>query len=308
MEKSFIFTSADMFYPNGVPDDPDALPELNRRQVKQIADVLEVFLEAIKRAHSNHHEQLSHLFQRDVEESFDAKLVLLNEGAPISQIDPSGTITIDVKIAQAFYRTALITGLTDTSVGGANFMSRRFSGNDTTEADVIREFLEIKETVESTKGRTIIGDIFDEIRRDDFEGSWFTMADMAQASSAVERHYFPPMTFLLAHEYGHGVLGHLEAMPDIGEDECEVFHEMESEADAYAILVQMLHIRETNPGAFAFPLLPSGVLDSLGFRDFFEYTFELSGFTTEGVAACSHPDPEDRRKNLEKFYAEITSG
>ena len=104
MEKSFLFRSTDMFYPDGVPDDPDALPELDKKQVKQIAEVLELFLKGVEQAHSNHHEDLSYMFQRDLKESFNANLVVVNEGAPISQVDPSGEITIDVKIAQAFYR------------------------------------------------------------------------------------------------------------------------------------------------------------------------------------------------------------
>jgi hypothetical protein len=184
-------------------------------------------------------------------------------------------------------------------------MSKRFSDDDTSEADVIREFLEVKQTVESTKGRTMVGDVFDGITDDMFDSSWFTMADMAQASMSVEEHYYPPMTFLLAHEYGHGVLGHLEAMPNMDEDDCEAFHYMESEADAYAILLQMYHIRETNPDVFAFGLWDSELENALGYNDFFKYTFDLSGFTTEGVAACSHPDPEERRKEIADFYREL---
>ncbi|WP_020683953.1 ImmA/IrrE family metallo-endopeptidase [Marinobacterium rhizophilum] len=308
MQDSFIFRSADMFYPDGVPDDLDALPELKRKQVKQIQEVLEIFLAGVQKANTEQHEDLSQLFQRDVKENFDAWLVLLNEGQPISQIDPSGEITIDVKIAQAFYRTALIAGLTDSSVGGGNFMSRRFAGDDTTEADIIREFLEIKETVDNTRGQTMIGDVFEGLSDDDMDGSWFTMTDMASDSTAVEEHYFPPMTFLLAHEYGHAVLGHLDAMRGMDDDDCEEFHNMESEADLYAMLVQILHIRKNNPGAFAFPLWSAKIENSLGYQDFFKYTFNLSGFTTEGVAACSHPDPEERRQNLEDLYREIMSG
>jgi hypothetical protein len=300
-----------MFYPEGVPEDPDALPQLNRKQVRDIADVLEGFVEGIKKAHSNHHGELSKLFQRELEGNFDTNLVLLNTGRPFAQIEPGGSITVDVRVAQAFYRTALISGLTDTSLGGGNFMSERFSGDEPREAEIIREFLEIKDTVEATRGRSMFGDMVEGISDDDFEGSWFTMADMAQASSAVEEHYFPPMTFLLAHEFGHGVLGHLEVIPDLNEDDeddCEIFQYMESEADLYAMLLQILHINETNPGAFAFGAWFSEAENNLGYQDFFKYTFKLSGFSTEGMAACSHPDPEQRRRDLEYAYREVTSG
>lgn len=308
LQNSFLFQSTDIFYPEGVPDDPEQLPRLEDRQTKKVNAILKRLLEGIKQLHARQHTRMAAIFERPLASEIEAALVLMNTGQPIAFIDPRGDVHLDIKVVQAFYRTALVAGLQDNSLFGPGFMAHGDPSPPRDERELIAAFLEVKERVQSTEGRTVLGDLTEAMGDDDFSGSWFTMTELAMTSTAVERHYFGPMQFLLAHEFAHGVLGHLEARRHIDDRDCKALHAMETEADFYALMLLYFHVIEQGGGAAAaFPDF-FGMRASFGFDDFFTYTYDFSGFSREGDALCSHPDPEDRLARIETLYHALQEG
>ena len=305
MLNSFLFRSADIFYPDGPPADPDRLPDLKPQQVREIEAIFAATVDGLKKLHTQQKDALSGVFEYPVPDSLKTRFTLTNTGQPYARIDPKGDITIDVKVAQAIYRTALLSGLKDESVGGFRFMDwdkENLGKRATTEAEHIEQFLRLKQRVVALPGRTMIGDFAGILKDDGFKGGWHEMADIGMISVTVERHYFGPIQFLLAHELGHSALGHLEKRKSIADDNCEALQDMELEADAYASF--LLSSAMAKSGLLGFDFF--GIKDSIGFEDFFKYTYELSGFEqTAGAKTCGHPPIGDRLKVVEAIYKAI---
>jgi hypothetical protein len=304
MLHSFLFRSADIFYPDGPPADPDRLPDMRPRQVSEIEKIFAAIMDGLRNLHGEQAEVLRGVFDRTVPTTLRTQFTLTNTGQPYARISPNGDIVVDVKVAQAIYRTALLSGLQEGGPGGARFMDwdkEHFGKRPTTEAEHIELFLKFKQQVVSLPGRDMLGDLVGSLKDDSFEGGWYKMSRLAMISSTVERHYFGPIQFLLAHELGHGALGHLEKRKSIADNDCEALQMLELEADAYA--VSLLSFAAAKKGLMAFGFDLFGIKASLGFEDFFKYTYELSGFErAPGASTCGHPEVADRLKTVELLY------
>jgi len=310
MLNSFLFRSADIFYPDGPPTDPDRLPDLKPQQVGEIEAIFAATVDGLKKLHVQQRDALSGVFEYSVPANLKTQFTLTNTGQPYARIDPKGDILIDVKVAQAIYRTALLAGLKDEGVGDLRFMDwdkENLGKRATTEAEHIEQFLMLKQKVVALPGRTMIGDFAGMFKDDSFKGGWHEMARLGMISVTVERHYFGPIQFLLAHELGHSALGHLEKRKSIADDDCEALQDMELEADAYAsFLLSSAMAKSGLLGFDFFGIDFFGIKDSIGFEDFFKYTYELSGFErTTGAQTCGHPPIGDRLKVVEAIYKAI---
>jgi hypothetical protein len=283
---SFLFKSADVFYPEGRLPAPGEYPRLGPSQARDVEKTYVAVLEAVQRAHERHRDRLFATVGHPLGSASRIRARITNTGQANARLESNGDLSVDVRIAQAIYRATLIAGLQDRSLTGAAFMSGETGPRS--EDDLLREFLEMKKTVQETHGRTTLGDLTSGA---DLDSPFSRMTKLSFKSAGIEQHYVSQMYFVMAHEVGHQVLGHIDRLRSGGRLSCEEAREMEAEADAYGILLYALETPQES-----LPLMGS----SSGFDDFFAYAYDLSGFASSAVA-CDHPDPESRRQFLEQF-------
>ena len=304
MVRSFLFESADVFYPGGVLSEPGTLPSLGRAQVREIQTSFDSIAQQLQAEHKTSKSALEELFRRPLPNEVKTRVAILNTGTPIARIGAQGNIDVDAKVAQALFRTALVAGLNKGSLlTGAR---GRGSSSPQTEAESIAEFLQFKKDVESADGNTFVGDMFS-VLRDKDKASWFKMTELAAVSRNVELHYFGPIRFMLAHETGHVALGHYDRLRNTADNDCEALKDMETEADAYATVLLSLQLARggaMNFGGFGGDMLGFDALT--GYEDFFKLTYEMAGFEHAGVAAdCSHPPVAKRLADARELHEAV---
>ncbi len=307
MVRSFLFQSADVFYPGGVLGEPGTLPTLGRAQIGEIQTSFESISQTLQAEHKTSKAALEQLFRRSLPNEIKTRVAIVNTGTPIARIGAQGNIDVDAKVAQALFRTALVAGLRKGS-----FMSVTRGRSDSTpktETESIAEFLKFKHDVESAQGKSMVGDMVSALR-DDENGSWFKMVDLAEVSRNVELHYFGPIRFMLAHEMGHVALGHYDRLRTTADNDCAALKAMETEADAYATM--LLSLQLARGGAMSFGGFGGDMFgfDALtGYEDFFKLTYEMAGFERAGVAAdCSHPPAAERLASARKIHEGVQQG
>jgi len=303
LESSFLFRSADIFFPGGRAD-PGAgwaggasLGELDRS--------LNAYDDGVRAMHAANRELLSKVLEQALPADVRTRVTVLNTGKPVAQVDGHGAISIDATVARSLFRTAVVAGVRDGGLGGFRFMDedvKRFGKHAESEQDAIEQFLAVKRAVEQAKGRSIFGDMAEVLRDDDDvgNGSWEKMTQLSEMSAVVERHYSGPILFMLAHETGHVVLGHAERRRTMKPGDCAGLRAMEDEADLYATLLLSLTLARS--GALGW-----GDFDALtGFEDFFDLTYEMAGFDASGAdAACTHPPVAQRLAHARETLAQV---
>lgn len=112
MLKSFLFKSTDMFYPNGVPEDPNEIyPILKEKQLKAMAKSMKVWLKSIQKQHTKRHAVLSDYLQTSLPKKIPSRIFITNKHNPLAHVESNGDITIDVMVIQAMFRASLLRGL-----------------------------------------------------------------------------------------------------------------------------------------------------------------------------------------------------
>lgn len=305
LKDSFLIRSAHIFYPSGPPDDPADLPVLTGAQTREIRRGFEDVASAIKKMHAAHVDALSRLFGRPLARDIHIQITITSEPGAVARIESEGTLFINARVAQAFYRTAVVAG-----IGAAHQQQSalrdlgadRAGAEPPTERALLQEFFALVKRVDAIEDSTLVGALWKARHDDDMTGGWFEAVDVQLVSVAIGNHYLGPILFALGHEIGHQVLGHFRR-PRLAQDDCAGFDALELEADAYAVALYAL--ATSNLAMFG------GILDldaQSGFADFFRYTYELSGFSAVKPQGCHYPDPADRRTRADALYGQIRNG
>lgn len=323
LEKSFLFTSAKSFYPNGVTDSPEKLPELDSEAVKNITSTYQRILESMLKQHENQNHQLGVIFQRPLDKTLRSRVVISNtpfeRGLPLARMEADGSLVLSTKVAQSMYRTAILYGMTSEEPGGMRFMSndiKLFGKRAETEKELIEQFNLLAKKVSEVKGKSILGDVIDivgsAIEDEDEDTTWSVMADMGMTSTIVEQHYTAPIRFLIGHELGHTALGHFSssAMTSVGVDQalCQR-QEMEADIYSFALMTTTPEYQQVLASGVA------GLGDSFflfGHNEFFGSTYDLARFAppaAQDSAQCHYESAKERRIFLELVKAKtIASG
>ena len=257
-------------------------------------------------------------------------LTITNLGRPTVNVSSQGEISLDARVLQAIFRGAL---LENRRLGGDDGFSvflrpglnasQKFdvtyvpSAQTEEQRAAIAELLRLIEDVKATPGHGVVGDIFAVWSEDDFtEAPWFRMTDFALRSQDLQLRYLGASLFLLAHEFGHLALRHHDRLKSIQEaipegsrgeesDYCSTRRDIEHEADLYALLLLSPYGQSDSPPPF---LDFFGIGQNLtGYRNFFQYGYDLGGFTQTSGEDCSYPTNKDRYDLVDEVNTALTS-
>jgi hypothetical protein len=301
MEASFLFKSADIFYPDGkIPEDPSTLPRLGPESVRLIQRTVDSLVKGTIKTH----DELETLFGA---REFKMNVRLDNKGMIAAQVDETGELLLDVKIVQALYRAAIVSAFR-AEIDLARVRNDVAIDAPLTAADqdlAIAKLLEIRQEVRQTRGKSMVGDLASSMR-DDMEGSWFSMSRLAEQSERAQAHYVYQLLFLVSHETGHMALGHHEG--SLAPDDCQGFRDREEEADLYAAIQVAMQTRQM--AAYdMFGMMSPVPSASSGIKDFFELAYTFSGFdSVQHSAGCQYAPPEERLKAANEVFAVVRSG
>lgn len=303
MEASFLFKSADIFYPDGkIPDDPATLPQLEQKSVDLIQKTVDSLIDQTLKSHREN----AKLFG---DRQFKMRVRLQNEGAIAARIDETGELQLDAKIVQAIYRAAIVSAYR-TEIDLTRVKNRVPFTAPLTAAEqgiAIAKLLEIRQQVRQTRGRSMVGDMASSMSDDGFDGSWFTMSKLAEQSDGAQSHYVFQLLFLVSHETGHMALGHHEESHAAGD--CQAFRDNEKEADLYAAIQVAMQTRQLAVYDM-FGMMSPVPSASTGIEDFFGLAYTFSGFDSvpPPTGGCEYAPPHDRAKAANEVFATIRSG
>jgi hypothetical protein len=313
---SYLFKAADRFYPNADEiSSVDKFPKLNDKQVKEIEQEMASFLKIIQNLHSKEYDHINNIFAGQVRPKASATIRITSRNVPICQVaSDNKTIELDVKIAQALFRGALLDYIDNTD----HFFRDDFlkvsdikKDDPDREQKIIKTLMKKKAEIEQASTHTIVGDMADMVSSDRFdESSWSKLAGVSLSSMSLMNRYQGSALFMIAHEYGHIVLHHRERLRKAREErpkeehtdmsECQLRVRMELEADAYAVVLLT---------KLAGPIrMEIGGIDKItGYENFFRYVYHLGGFPEEEDRqhGCSYPDLNERLRQAESIEEAI---
>jgi len=265
IEAAPAFQHSGMFFPDGVPEQPDSLPELGRQEVRRIRRTLNDHVKALVDHHSRRCEWLAGQLGLPLTPRLKQRLTVTNTGAPVAEIDEDGNLSVDVKVVQAIFRASLVEGLSER---GGRFERSQAEAPQRSETELLSHFMRLKKEIEETPGHTMLGElVFD-------DDSWFTMTDLSEVLDRVQRRYTGTLLFLLSHELGHIALEHHAVQVA---DETH-FQRLELQADAYGALIVADIFRNPILVEEVMGIRSSEAHELAGYHDFFSYAYERAGF------------------------------
>ena len=342
-QESYLYTSVKRFYPEGVPDDPSQIyPELDGKYLIPIEDELTELIQFISTAHKSKQSIISNTFKPLTKSDVEPIVQVRNTGRPDALSSPNGEITVDVRVLQGIFRGALLSpNLGKSMVGfllGRSAKKPYDPERETAEQrKEIQEIVGIVNEVDSLQGNySVASDLWDlSTSKSVVAEPWAKMMSIKVQSDDLQLAYAGAILFLVAHEYGHIVLGHhaeeeklrADYPPDAhGENSlyCKRRRQFELDADAYAFLLmsplfgdaprfltgrfkgqegyeKYAKIEDLSTGE-TLELNTDDLIDEqigVAYKNFFQYGYKLSGLS--GAATCSYPSLDERIKALESF-------
>ena len=325
-KKTFLLESSDIFYPNGLPADPSALPDLSQNELNKLERLLERVSKRVSRTLKKHK---NFLLKHDAALNLNAarirRITILNQGQSVAATDQEGTIYLDAKVIQSIYRSTLLAVLT--SEGANNSFFSIFFGrepelddleNMDPESRAFAKFQAFKNKLEGLSSVLLLSDIgaftagagSDTLTKEaGFSDRFLSGAQslfeqrmkdarLMSQSRALERAFMGSVEFLVAHEVSHIALNHFPLSAD-----CEEAQYREIAADSQAVLINtltqfdlapQLTYRSNNEGGYnvkgAFWSPTSSHLL------FFTYAYDFAEFdgAFSHIAGCKYVDKTKR--------------
>jgi hypothetical protein len=307
MESSFLFAGAELFYPAGLPADPASLPDLGPAEIAQLQRQLSATLDSLRRTHALIGPVLGRQLERPIPLEAAVRVAVVDTGRPVARIAPDGEISLDVKVVQAMFRAALVSTfeteilLPRVAAGETDVMAN--IGNAEGQRVAVREMLALKAQVEHLEGRSILREAWVSVRSEEGSSDYSVMQTAFERSNVAERSYRTQQIFLLGHELGHAVLGHLE--PGVAEHGCDTLGRAEEEADLYAAFALAIST-PADAVQDLFGLFGRSLAE--GLKDMFGHTYEFAGFAAPTVAArCPPLDPAERGRKVREAFDMVRS-
>ncbi|MEH0166729.1 hypothetical protein [Roseateles microcysteis] len=312
VQSAFLATSTVVFYPGGIPSDVEALPALPSEHVALIQRELDTQANLLLTTVRDEKAFLSRVLQQEISSPSGQRFVVQQLNLPTAKIDDSGTIVIDLKVLQAIYRGSLV------SVAGSEpwgecepllsvkcqreSMLRVFSAR---QAFLNRSPIPAASTAEGllqmlkANPRTMAdlgAALSDRMEKQMFE--WSAQSLAIESSKRFD----DAVMFVIAHELGHRVLSHTQRL-----QRGETQFALEAEADRFASVLTALArnsaVRPRYPtlkrmDGVMYEGTPNGWCsgdynhEPKGFSDFFDFGYELSGFTDN---SSDYPTKRERR-------------
>jgi hypothetical protein len=256
--KSFLFMVLTDLYPKG----PEGTVRPSDRQIRKIAAIYQDELDADVDVAKRYAPLLRKYFEQDPELTDIPTLSVGYTGVAFAQTN-SKHITIDVELM----RVNLAAGVADAKV---------LSSNPADRGKLVSDLFELKRNIKNaSSGHWIVlmGD----------EDNPNSLLNLAGKMIEFRDAYSQAMSFVIAHELGHKVLGHLNRGCD-----CSKTIEQELAADRFAMFIIGLHegevvrkLRNENVPANASTTIPSDI--------FLERSYNLAGFEGLSECGCDYP-------------------
>jgi hypothetical protein len=352
LQKSYLYTSMKRFYPEGVPSDSAQIyPDLHGARLIPIEEEVRELTKFIKATHEAKRSTILKFLKPLSHDTVKPVIHVSNSGRPDAFSSPTGEITIDVRVLQAIFRGTLL--YPDAMKSGMEFLlGQNINPPYDPERETTQQRNEIQGLADSVKeidempgNFFLASDFWDVFIRDGFTGESISKSPFSTALKVKAKYdnlqlvYAGAILFLVAHEYGHIVLGHyaeykklLEDYPPDSRDEnspyCSRRRQFELDADAYALLLMSPYVGEGpklltsgigKQGGFERSLkveqLGTGETLELntddlkemqigdGYKSFFQYGYELSGLP--GAATCNYPSLAERSQLLESLSQKL---
>jgi hypothetical protein len=315
LQQSYLVQAAKRFYPNEtLPDDPALVsPQLTGRKLVPIQKELADLATVLKKQHAS---KLSIMqsFGLQLAPKVSPRVSVVNGGRAAAHTLESGMVTVDARVLQSIFRGAVLEVYRG---GGGEFdslasMKAEFDDSfnpsmaTQEQRDAIAELLKTVRQIDEQKGRTRLGDVVGMISDDDFDSPWFNLADLSMRSDRLQTRYVGAILFLLAHEQGHLALAHFKQRDELERADvdqathCAGLRRFEQEADAYALLLLSPHTSGDPSAGFAVAMFDQ-LDDMVGYRNFFVYGYNLSGFAEHPDEACTYETNRSRYESLNKL-------
>jgi hypothetical protein len=266
---SSLFQLLHSLFPNGKADGKLSKGEL-RKVLKEYQTELDGAVDIARR----HSAGIKAYFGRDPELQQIPPIRLVAEGPPSATTDSLyTTITIEL------LRDNLAAGVTD-----AKILSFAPATRDQLITDLYSLEENIRKAPASKKWTVIILNGEDSDR----------LSTLEDALDNFERGYVDATVFMLEHELGHKVLGHLDQPRS-----CSNIREQELAADRFAMYLIGLHAGETARKWLSPNVVPkiNVVQPDITPSDvFFERSYRLAGFEDPNVSGCGYPPVAERMR------------
>jgi hypothetical protein len=281
VKRSTAFRVSDAFYPGDVRRSAEQLiasatdAEMSNLLV-EVRAAQRFVVSTYRAGRSDASKYFSRAFPQSL--SIDASIKRLDK--PIARTQATqkgGTIQIDIRVLHSLFRASLA------------------ATGDGSEDEQTDEFLKRKARLRTSKGRSLLGDIFD-----DDADRISQIGELVFELKGIDATYSGAILFMIAHESGHVALGHLAAIPQT----CAGRQAVEGEADRFAAF---LITRSSFPRLLA-TQAQTGVIDLesalvlQGASTFFDYGYSRIGF---GEDSCSYLPPNERLQRAKMAAEEV---
>jgi hypothetical protein len=296
--KSWLFQSADLFYPRGVaPDGANAYPALTTRELSSLEKTAQDHFRVVAQLHETYAPWFRQSLGSSVPLRIKGLVLLQNKGQPTARSIVNNKremeIMLDVRVLQANFKSSLV-AVAKSPSWFSDFDGRPRPSTATTDEELITEFLQFKAEIAAAPAGNSVGDLFNAFRTDLADNRALNLLEFGLKTQGIQNHYSGTLLFLMAHEAGHFILGHHGSRP--AADTCEVFETQEENADAYATI--LLTAAYSPMGSMSRMVPLTSPSDLAGVDTFFDLAYERIGFQEQrnAGAACAYPSLTKRKQ------------
>lgn len=327
LQQSYLVQSAKRFYPNGtVPDNPALVShELTGNNLKPIQKELSEITTSLRKLHET---KKAILAQHGLEltPKISSRVAVVNNGSIAANTRRDGLITVDVRVLQSIFRGAVLemyrASENHSPIGSFARTSDEFDDSfnpseaTTEQRKALESLLKTVQQIDEIKGKTMLGDLVGAFGDDNLDGPWFQISEIAMDSNSLQTRHVGAVLFLLAHEQGHLALDHFTRRDSLESDAaasqqadkdfrlCQGLRQLELEADAYALLLLSPHT--LSPVEAAITDSFDEFRNIVGFRNFLNYGYNLSGFSEGEHTTCQYETNRARYENLDRLNKSLS--
>lgn len=325
LRSSYLFQSAEIFYPEGIPSDPAELPPMSAEDLARLEKFLARSLATAERRYSSNVAVLSQAIGlADKTRKLNLSIVLADDPEPIAQTFAASEITISSRMVQALYRATLVQALQERLLSEED--RKKLSAVEAERA-ALHAFEEIRHAMAElnpvssvrqvqtlvTKTLQARGNTLDRIVIGAFEtaAEEFDKLILLAASDSLKETFDDALLFVAWHEVGHVALGHfdnsqLHSTLGTNEEACEKRRKAELDSDKFAVVLGALttagghnpKFRETADDAIVSSDLPTNFA---GHEVFFQWVYTIAGLPES--QSCQYPALPQRLAHARKLYS-----
>lgn len=315
--RSFLGSSTEVFYPNGVPARMADLPQLSDAQLAKVQMDLQRQLNALNVSLQQNSSLMSTALGLPVSNVTIPTLEILQNDAAVAELQPDGTVLLDTRVVQSVYR-----GVVLSAVEAPDELAQPGSPSEKSQKEALAYIIASRQkflSASSIGTVNTLGAFKDAYQTGETDpltlgqnvlNSSLELAGAALMSERASTTYDDALAFVLAHELGHRALGHFKKLSEGVERKT-----LESEADRFGALLVVLTRNNDVVPRQGFKTPPPGRAWSQSFggpyclednvnhspeghASFFKYGYRFAGFDSLGQTTDNAYRPVAEREAL----------